>query len=73
MDEALACLHTLAQRAAHEHIADVRDERDERYFNVAGVIADERDGGKLACRCVVEQAGEKALEDSEAGAAADDA
>ena len=73
VDKALPCAQALAQRTAHEHIAGVGYERDERYFHIAGVITYERDGRKLACGRVVQQAGQKALEDSEAASAADNA
>lgn len=52
----------LAERAAHEQIPRVGNERDERHFQKAAVRGNDREGCVFARGGVIEQADEKALE-----------
>ena len=59
----------LAERAAHQQIPRVGDERDERHLHKAAVGGDDGEGRVFAGRGIVEQADQKALKGVEARAA----
>ena len=47
MYKALRVAEPLAQRAAHQHVACIGDKGDQCYFGIAGILADEGNGGKF--------------------------
>ena len=63
----------LAQRAAHQQIAGVGDERHDGDFQIGRIGGDGRKTGVFACRCVVEYADQKALKGIQSGVSRRDA
>src|SRR5574344_2796335 len=63
----------LADDAAHEHVAGIGYERDERQFEIGRIAGNDGKRRIFAGRCIVEEAGEEALQWIKSGIAGGDA